>query len=160
MKKVLIFLCTLFVLQALFCNLPEDPSRNPSNSSAVFTTVNGYDPADLNAVIAGDPVSVGYLLRLPDFIDSVLIKILSQQQKIEAEYIVRKPWEKEENFVSLIFPFAGTKTCLLTSFKNNGTTSDTKLIFVVTYRQGNRPPVWRPDTVELTSQKVCQKPED
>lgn len=115
--------------------------------------MNGTDPVDLNEVTTGDTVILGYDLHLPEFIDSVQIAILSPKQEVEISYVYEAPWKSGNNTASIIFPLAGTKTCVITCFNNDGTQKNASLIFVVSYQPGNRAPVWSPDTVELTSQK-------
>lgn len=153
MKRVLINIFALFGLMVLFCSSPEDPFKNPDNASAEFTSINDSDPERLNEVISGNAVTIGFDLKMPDLIDSIVIRILSSQQNIEAEYAFKAPWEKQSLSASIVFPTAGTKTCILTCYKNNGETSDDELIFVAAYRLGNQPPRWSPDTVELFSKK-------
>ena len=153
MNKVLYFSAVLPVLLAVLCRLPENPTEIPSNASATITMVNNAGPVSLNEVTAGVPVVIGYSLYLPDFVDSVMIVIVSSKQKPEAFYVAKAPWEAGTNTIPVTFPVAGTKTCILTCFKSDGTTSDAEQIFVVSYRLGNRAPQWYPDTVELSSQQ-------
>jgi hypothetical protein len=122
MKKELIGIITFMSSLFLSCNLLQDPTKDPANAFAKFITINDQMPGQLIEIKAGVEVIAGFKLFLPYFIDSIKVSILSLQKEIEAQYPMKSPWNDEDLTIPVIFPKPGTKTALLTCFKNNGTT--------------------------------------
>jgi hypothetical protein len=117
-KSIVLALLTYVFLH---CNLPQDPAKNPSLASVHFTSIDGIEPNQTNEVKAGVEINVGYNLFLPDFIDSIKITIISVSKVIEAEYKFEPPWKEEVFSAAVTFPKTGTKTGVITGYKNNGT---------------------------------------
>lgn len=151
MKKEIVSIFTVLVFLLLSCNLPPDPTKNPTYAYAQFTTIDGVKPRPITDVKANVEVSVGFNLFLPHFIDSIKISLFSIRKELEAQFTLESPWEGEDLTTPVTFPKPGTKTGIITCFKNNGTIDHDTLIFFVSYPAGNHPPLWTPDTLKLLS---------
>lgn len=158
MKKATILCIALLVsLLLLLCGVPENPFTNPENASATFKSINNAFPLNINSVNQAETVTIVYTIHYPNLIDSVSLKILSAQQITEARYLFIPPWNKNNDCTAdIVFPNSGVKTCLLTCFKSDGSSSEVLLTFSVvpnTVIQQNIAPKWAPDTIEMTTIK-------
>ncbi|MBN1578534.1 MAG: tandem-95 repeat protein [Chitinispirillaceae bacterium] len=153
MKKVILIITALISLFLLICELPPDPVKDPNNATATIVKINGEIPDDPISVTANTDVSIEYELHLSHFIDSFTIEILSSEKYVEARYVFEPPWNEDTYATTIVFPSAGTKTCVMTAYKEGTAPREDKLVFDVGYPTGNQPPKWSPDTVELYSKK-------
>lgn len=153
MKRSIYPVVFLVISVVLFCNYPQDPTKNPVNAKAKFEEVNDEPPVVPIRVMTNDSVKISLYFFLEHFIDSIEIGIYSTEsnEKTDTVFCFKSPFSVEDNIVSIFFPKAGNKRCILTAVKTGGSRMSDTLVFEVI--QKNRAPVWSLDTIPVVSKK-------
>jgi len=153
MKRSIYPVVFLVISVVLFCNYPQDPTKNPVNAKAKFEQVNDEPPVVPIKVVTNDSVKISFYFFLEHFIDSIEIGIYSTEsnEKSDTVFCFKPPFSVEDNIVYIFFPKAGNKRCILTAVKTGGSRMSDTLIFEVI--QKNRAPVWSLDTIPVVSKK-------
>src|SRR5690554_1389479 len=153
MKRSIYPVVFLVISVVLFCNYPQDPTKNPVNAKAKFEEVNDEPPVVPIRVMTNDSVKISLYFFLEHFIDSIETGIYSTESndKSDTVFCFKPPFSVEDNIVYIFFPKAGNKRCILTAVKTGGSRMSDTLVFEVI--QKNRAPVWSLDTIPVVSKK-------